>query len=67
MARIVGDMDLKFEEALMENEARNKINRQHAKWEKEHLSKSRWSRFIERVKVSIRYEIHMIRSLIKNF
>ena len=54
MARIIGDMDMKFEEALIENEARNDFNRRQAKTIDDYLNETRWIRFKSYIRVEVK-------------
>jgi hypothetical protein len=54
MSRIIGDMDMKIEEALIENEARNDFNRRQAKTIDDYLKETRWIRFKSYVRVEVK-------------
>lgn len=54
MARIIGDMDMAIEEALMENEARNEFNKRQAKTIEDYRKETRWMRFKSYVRVEVK-------------
>jgi hypothetical protein len=61
----VNDEDILFEEALMENHARNEFKRRQDIAIKDYQEKSRWSRFVNGVKIDIQLAVIEIRDFMK--